>query len=232
MVFHLRPKNIILLSQRIAYSSTRENQIEMSILKSFIVFEGLDGAGTTTQARNLARYYEFNSRAYFATAEPTSNPIGKLVREVLQKKVTTTPEALAYLYAADRSDHLYNPTYGIARILQEGRIVISDRYFYSSLAYQGVECDIDLVRTINAFPHPEALIFIDTPVEDCLERIERRGEEKELFDRENFLRAVRNNYLEELKRLPDEVNVLVVDGRKSIEETESEIRRFLSSISL
>ena len=204
----------------------------MSILKSFIVFEGLDGAGTTTQARNLARYYEFNSRAYYATAEPTSNPIGRLVRDVLQKKVITTPLSLAYLYAADRSDHLYNPTYGIDRILREGRIVISDRYFYSSLAYQGVECDKMLIRTINDFPHPEVLIFIDTPVEDCIARIEKRGEEKELFDRENFLRSVRDNYLEELKRLPEGVNLLVVDGRKSIEETESEIRRFLSSLSL
>ena len=76
----------------------------MSILRSFIVFEGLDGAGTTTQIKNLARYYEFNKREYFITNEPTDNPIGKLVRQVLQKKVITTPDALALLYAADRSD--------------------------------------------------------------------------------------------------------------------------------
>ena len=75
----------------------------MSILKSFIVFEGLDGAGTTTQIRNLAKYYEFNKREYTITCEPTSNPIGELVRKVLQKKVETTPEALAFLYAADRT---------------------------------------------------------------------------------------------------------------------------------
>ena len=124
----------------------------MSILKSFIVFEGLDGAGTTTQIRNLAKYYEFNKREYTITREPTSNPIGELVRKVLQKKVETTPEALAFLYAADRSDHLYNPSYGIARLIEEGRIVMSDRYFYSSIAYQSVECDPSLIRTINSFP--------------------------------------------------------------------------------
>ena len=77
------------------------------ILGSFIVFEGLDGAGTTTQIRNLARYYEFNKREYYLTAEPTDNPIGQLVRKVLQKKVVTTPEALALLYAADRHDHIF-----------------------------------------------------------------------------------------------------------------------------
>lgn len=204
----------------------------MSILKSFIVFEGLDGAGTTTQIRNLAKYYEFNKREYTITREPTSNPIGELVRKVLQKKVETTPEALAFLYAADRSDHLYNPSYGIARLLEEGRIVMSDRYFYSSIAYQSVECDPSLIRTINSFPSPEFLIFIDTPVEDCMRRIEKRGEEKELFDRAEFLTAVRKNYLAELERLPEGVNLLVVDGRKSIEETEKEIRMYLSSFSL
>ena len=68
-----------------------------NILKSFIVFEGLDGAGTTTQIMNLARYYEFNKREYFLTREPTDSPIGQLVRKVLQKKVSTTPEALALL---------------------------------------------------------------------------------------------------------------------------------------
>ena len=205
----------------------------MSILKSFIVFEGLDGAGTTTQIKNLARYYEFNKRPYYITNEPTSNPIGTLIRDVLQKKVSTTPEALALLYAADRHDHLYNPAYGIERMTEEGRVVMTDRYFYSSIAYQSVQCNPDFVRTINsAFPSPEFIIFIDTPVEDCIARIEKRGEEKELFDRENFLRSVRDNYLEELKRLPEGVNLLVVDGRKSIEETESEIRRFLSSLSL
>ena len=64
----------------------------MDILKSFIVFEGLDGAGTTTQIGRLARYYEFNRRAYEATREPTSNPIGVLVRQVLQKKVVVDGE--------------------------------------------------------------------------------------------------------------------------------------------
>lgn len=204
----------------------------MSILKSFIVFEGLDGAGTTTQIRNLARYYEFNNREYFITNEPTSNPIGELVRKVLRKQVVTTPEALALLYAADRNDHLYNPSYGIVRLIEEGKIVMSDRYFYSSIAYQSVECDSSLVKMINDFPSPEFLIFIDTPVEDCMKRIEKRGEEKELFDRAEFLTAVRNNYMKELSSLPDGVNLLVVDGRKSIEETEAEIRRYLSSFSL
>ena len=171
------------------------------VLKSFIVFEGLDGAGTTTQTMNLARYYEFNRREYFLTREPTDNPIGQLVRQVLQKKVATTPEALALLYAADRHDHLFSESHGIARMAEEGRIVISDRYFYSSIAYQSVECDPGFIRLINAFPSPEFIIFVDTPVEECLARIEKRGEARELFDRgefrqcmDHFLAAIHSRY--------------------------------------
>ena len=204
----------------------------MSILKSFIVFEGLDGAGTTTQIRNLAKYYEFNKREYTITREPTSNPIGELVRKVLQKKVETTPEALAFLYAADRSDHLYNPSYGIARLIEEGRIVMSDRYFYSSIAYQSVECDPGFIRLINAFPSPEFIIFVDTPVEECLARIEKRGEARELFDRGEFLASVRENYIRAFSSLPEGVKLLTVDGAQPIDTVESEIRRWLSSFSL
>lgn len=205
----------------------------MSVLKSFIVFEGLDGAGTTTQIKNLARYYEFNRRPYYITNEPTSNPIGLLIRDVLQKKVVTTPEALALLYASDRHDHLYNPSYGIERITEEGRVVMSDRYFYSSIAYQSVQCNPDFVRTINsAFPSPEFIIFVDTPVEECMNRIEKRGGVKELFDRAEYLTSVRNNYLREFENLPEGVNLLVVDGSKPIDTVEMEIRKYLSSFSL
>ena len=205
----------------------------MSILKSFIVFEGLDGAGTTTQIRNLAKYYEFNKRPYYITNEPTSNPIGSLIRDVLQKKVSTTPEALALLYAADRHDHLYNPAYGIERMTEEGRVVMTDRYFYSSIAYQSVQCNPDFVRTINsAFPSPEFIIFIDTPVEECMSRIEKRGGVKELFDRAEFLSSVRKNYLKEFENLPSGVNLMIIDGSESIDTVEKEIRKYLASFSL
>ena len=205
----------------------------MSILKSFIVFEGLDGAGTTTQIKNLARYYEFNKRPYYITNEPTSNPIGTLIRDVLQKKVSTTPEALALLYAADRHDHLYIPAYGIERMTEEGRVVMTDRYFYSSIAYQSVQCNPDFVRTINsAFPSPEFIIFIDTPVEECMSRIEKRGGVKELFDRAEFLSSVRKNYLKEFENLPSGVNLMIIDGSESIDTVEKEIRKYLASFSL
>ena len=200
----------------------------MSILKSFIVFEGLDGAGTTTQIRNLARYYEFNNREYFITNEPTSNPIGELVRKVLRKQVVTTPEALALLYAADRNDHLYNPSYGIVRLIEEGKIVMSDRYFYSSLAYQGVTEDFDWLKKINSYPYSEYIIFIDTDASSCIQRIEGRGEEKELFDRIEYLEKVRKNFIRVFENLPEGVKYLRVDGSLDIETQSKIIWDFIS----
>lgn len=201
-------------------------------LKSFIVFEGLDGAGTTTQLRRLAAYYQRTGRDAFITFEPTDNPIGRLVRSVLQKRVVTTPEALALLYAADREDHLYNPEYGLVRKAEAGTVVVSDRYYYSSLAYQGVECDLGFVKSINSFPSPEVLIFIDTPVDVCLERLDRRGSEKELFEKASYLEKVRKNYLALFSSMKDETNLFTIDGRGSEDSVEKEIRACLSSFSL
>ena len=143
------------------------------LLSGFIVFEGLDGSGKSTQARLLEARLKAE-RDVILTAEPTDNPVGQLVRKVLRHQVKTTSTALALLYAADRSDHLFNPEYGIRRQLDEGKTVISDRYFYSSLAYQGVTEDFDWLKKINSYPYSEYIIFIDTDASSCIQRIEGR----------------------------------------------------------
>ena len=199
----------------------------------FIVFEGLDGAGTTTQMKRLGEEYAKRNRKVFLTHEPTDNPIGKVVRAALQKKFATTPSALALLYSSDRDDHLYNVEYGIEGHIEGGDIVISDRYFYSSYAYQSVECDPCFVKEINSrFPNADIIIFIDTPVDACLDRIEKRGEEKELFEKEEYLRAVRKNYLEVFSSLPPQVTLITIDGTKSIDRISAEIREKLEELRL
>ncbi len=197
------------------------------IFKNLIVFEGLDGAGTTTQMQLLAEKCDKDLRACRATFEPTDKPIGRLVRAVLQKQIVTTPLALAMLYAADREDHLYNPIYGMANELEEGKLVICDRYIYSSLAYQGVECPIEKVEALNQFPAPEYLFFIDTPVDECIRRIESRGGNSELFDRHEFLEKVKANYEALFSSLPKEVKFYRLDGMQSKEEIALEIQKAL-----
>jgi dTMP kinase len=198
-----------------------------SVLHNFIVFEGLDGAGTTTQMRFLAEACDQKDKSCRATFEPTDKPIGRLVRSVLQKQIVTTPLALAMLYAADREDHLYNPVNGIVNDLNEGKLVICDRYFYSSLAYQGVECDYEKIASINDFPAPQYLFFIDTPVEECLRRITGRGLTEELFEKREFLEKVKENYERIFANLSKDVILVRIDGLLTKEEIASQIQKVL-----
>lgn len=203
-----------------------------NIIDRMIVFEGLDGAGTTTQNKLLQQKLESIGKQVFLTHEPTDNPIGKVVRDVLQHKFKTTPEALALLYSSDRHDHLYNEEYGLMKHIEAGEIILADRFFYSSIAYQGVECNLSFIRGINNYPNPRFVIFIDTPVDNCLSRIEKRGDEKELFDKADYLEKVRTNYIEEFKKLPNDVNFISIDGRLAIDEINAKVWAWLSSFTL
>lgn len=199
--------------------------IRSKILKNFIVIEGLDGAGTTTLVKSLGSFFTQNGKKALTTFEPTDSPIGTLIREeYLKKKSTTTSQALALLYAADRENHINNPIFGIKTAIKEN-IVISDRYLYSSLAYQSVNLDFDFINNINNFEEPEFLIYIDTPVDECLKRINKRGEEKELFEKKDFLEKTEANFKKAFSYLKSTENYkngtikfLSIDGTQSKEK--------------
>lgn len=203
-----------------------------SILKRFFVFEGLDGAGTTTQAALLSDYIKSLNFPVMLTCEPTDHAIGKLIRNILGKMETCTPEALAYLYAADRANHIYGEN-GIEQNLIQDSFVISDRYLYSSLAYQSVNCLKEIPITANSFfPHPELVIYIDTPVELCMDRIASRSNNRDIFEKKSFQEKVYENYEIFLNKLPDEVKLLRIDGRLPIEKILGIIKKYLLENSL
>ncbi len=164
------------------------------------MLEGLDGAGTTTQMHLLSERLAREGRAHCATWEPTDGPVGRLIRAILHREVPARPETVAMLFAADRNEHLHAPGSGIVARAARGEVVICDRYIFSSLAYQSQSCDPDLVRSLNdAFPLPELLLFLDTPVDVCQERLSRRGRE-ELYDGHAFQSKVRAEYLRSMER--------------------------------
>ncbi len=182
----------------------------MEILEGFIVLEGLDGAGTTTQMKKLDARLHQSGIPHEIEAEPTDGPVGRLVREILKGTYSVAPWSLALLYAADRNEHVLH----LKKEIAQGKLVICDRYFYSSLAYQGVTCNSDAVWSLNkTYPHPAVILYVDTPVEECLKRIDHRGEERELFEKREYLVKVREGYEHALANLPQGVKLFRFDGK-------------------
>lgn len=190
----------------------------------FVVLEGLDGAGTTTQARLLGERLRAAGRTAHVTAEPSGGPVGALVRQVLQKRVTGgrtpgfDPHALALLFAADRLDHVAAE---VAPRLAEGCDVVSDRYTLSSLAYQAVTCgDATWVEAVNArAPAPDATLFLEVSAATALRRRFAASSRRDLFEVPAFQRQVARAYRRALARLEElGQRVVVVDGERSVDE--------------
>lgn len=182
----------------------------------FIVFEALDGAGKTTQVHLLSRHLA-QSRPVYVTYEPSDGPAGQQIRLVLEHRIQMDSAALAALFAADRMDHLYHRhgEGGIVARLQRGVDALSDRYYLSSFAYQGMTLDWDWIAQMHIHCiRPDLTLFVDTPVAVCLERIaRRRGGHFDLFENQDALTHVRHAYLTAIDRLAQAgENVKIVDG--------------------
>jgi dTMP kinase len=195
-----------------------------TILKNFVVLEGLDGSGTTTQLRLLGDRLDRDGRPHEVTWEPTEGPVGRLIRDVLRGGVKAQPWSVALLFAADRSEHLWNPETGIGARTARGELVISDRYLFSSLAYQSISCGFDRVLSLNReYPLPQLLIFLDTPVAVCQQRIRAR-DVKEIYDDSPFQAKVRESYLSCIARFRDsDMHTVIVDGNRPAGEIHGDI---------
>jgi len=163
-----------------------------------IVLEGLDGAGTTTQAALLADWLQRRGQRAYVTQEPTSGPVGGQIRLVLTHRLKVDGRTLAALFAADRLEHLYGQG-GILERLQAGDWVILDRYFHSSFAYQSLaltEAEYQWLWDLHTpCLIPDLTLFLDVPVDECLNRITlNRGAHFELFEKRTVLDKVYVRY--------------------------------------
>lgn len=189
----------------------------------FVVIEGLDGVGTTTQAARLVAWLRARGLEAVGTHEPTGGPVGKLIRSTLRRgEGAPARETLPWLFAADRADHLHRlvqPTLGA------GGWVVSDRYYHSSLAYQSLDHPMTLVDELNRhFLVPDLTIFLSLPVEACLARIVKRREELEIFEEHAVLAATAARYhaVIDLLRARGQ-RIIELSGEGSIEEVAEEV---------
>ncbi len=191
----------------------------------FIVFEGIDGCGKSTQLRLLSEYLEERGRKTRLSSEPTRYPTGELLRAALSGKDPRTTGEMAALFVLDRIHHNVAPD-GIGASLAAGFDVLSDRYYYSSLAYQGSLTDYDWVRRMNTecpeIRHPDLCIFLDISPKTALERIGGRGGTREIYEKEETLTAVRSKFLQVFDSLDD--NIVIIDAEGDPEGIAAQIR--------
>lgn len=221
----------------------------------FIVLDGIDGSGTTTQADRLAQHFRAKGRDVVLTKEPSTGPIGVLIRQQLSAGHAVNERALALLFAADRIDHIQRE---ILPAVARGDLVICDRYILSSLAYQALHCPLEWVGQINCmYPdgwdeacringcpvwdeekgvpvplyHPADLtFFFEIDPELAQERVRSRAGVVERFDALDLQRRVAKNYKDCLSILDGE-RVIRVDASKTVEELTAELVFYLEKLS-
>ena len=169
--------------------------------KLFIVIEGIDCSGKTTQAELLKEYLITQKQQAVISPEPSNGVIGNMIRQALKQRIIFSrdralfDEQMAYLFAADRHDHLYNDIDGVFKLMEDNYHVISTRYYFSSLAYN---CDtvekFNFIKKLNdRFPNPDITIYLDLPIEASLVRLQERSLQ-EVYETKSKLTLVREQY--------------------------------------
>jgi len=210
----------------------------------FLVLEGIDGAGTTTQTERLATTLRAVGRDVHATREPSTGPVGALLRQILSGRllagsrrrpgVLGAPdwETMALLFAADRLDHVATE---IEPVLARGGVVLSDRYDASSLAYQSVTSDGDegslaWIRGLNSRARrPDLVVVLDVPAGVAEARRAKRGGADELYDQRATQEALATFYRDLAEHMPNDA-IVVVSGEGTQDEIAARVWQEVSRV--
>ena len=198
----------------------------------FITFEGIEGCGKTTQINRLTSYFKKNKRPFLLTREPGGTKVGERIRQILLSSDNAGMEPMTelFLYVADRIQH-YRQV--IAPALQEGKVVLCDRFADATTVYQGFGRGLDLawIREIHARAleniKPDLTFLLDLPVDVGLgrawKRLEKDQTQEDRFEKEalDFHQRIRDGYLTLARNEPG--RIIVLDGRKDEEALHREI---------
>ncbi len=200
-----------------------------------IVLEGLDGAGTTTQCGRLVEHLGASGRRAHATREPSDGPVGRLLREMLTGHHAIPSEKLSQstfglLFAADRLDHLQRE---VAPALARGAVVVSDRWYHSSLAYQGTGADRDWIVQLNSRARrPELTIYLEVRPEVAAARRVAAGRVQELFEDLRMQEAVAAGYRATIAELvaAGEAHPEVIDGERPADAVFQSVAKLVDAV--
>ncbi len=214
----------------------------------FLVLEGIDGCGSTTQGEKLTSWLRAQKYRVYFTHEPSNGPAGLLIRLALARRLKGAsgvyhesgseqaappsdldPYSLALLYAADRMDHLATE---VIPNLRSNRIVICDRYFLSTLVYQGLSVDEKWLIEMNRFaPIPDLTIYLDVPVEHAGNRMRQTRWTRDLYEDEDVLRKIRDRYLKLVaSQRPELGTIISIDASLSTSSVTARVRNAVGSI--
>ena len=198
----------------------------------FVVLEGIDGSGTTTQVARLGERLRAQRVPVRTTREPSDGPIGTMVRQVLTGRIVNPGgrapgwATMALLFAADRMDHIEAE---IEPFVASGGVIVSDRYDASSLAYQSVssgtggDAAVEWIRTLNAHcARPDLTIVLDLPADEAAVRRERRGEAAQLYEQNEVQRALAAFYKDLAGHLPKD-RIVLIDASGTVEEVHARV---------
>lgn len=197
----------------------------------FIVFEGIDGSGKTTQIQLLANRLKRAQFPVHLTKEPTDGPIGSMARNVLNKRLILDEQTVAALFLADRLDHIQNSQNGMLQHQKKGSIVLLDRYYLSSYAYHSAFVPLDWVIQANSIcqtlMQPDIIFFLDVPPEVSIARLRASRGFLDLYETETRLKTVRANYLKAIEKVKAQENIHIIDATQPIEAIELAIWKII-----
>jgi len=189
-----------------------------------INLEGIDGCGKSTQSKFLMEKFEENNEKTIILKEPTNGKYGKKLWEMLSGKREATTEQILDLFVMDRKEHVNDK---INPALKKGKIVLMDRYYYSTMAYQAAAgIDVNRIRKDNEFaPKPDIVLIFDLPVDLAMKRVIGHSV-ADVFEKEEYLEKVREAYL----NLKDDPLVRIIDSTRTPEEIFEEVWELVSEV--
>lgn len=186
-----------------------------------IAIEGMDGSGKTTQAQRLVEELKKKKVKAIYTKEPTDTPTGKMIRQILSGELKVPPLSLQYLFCADRGVHQVE----LEKLLAKGYVIVTDRYFWSAVAYGISDLDgkpdyymaaFSILSMYNQFLSPDYTFYLDVSVDEAHRRIKKSSKHGEIYDKKEKLVKIQKGYEVLVKKYPSEFTR--VDGEKSVDE--------------